>query len=126
MKKVTFMWIVFALATFVAACASQPKQEESERYAKKIYLTKEDYMEDLGNTASQERRDLPPNAESKYIFNVVPQQTEKAKNACGKNPAATRRKNITGCKAAIIHPAATLTKKIQVIVIKNPRASGVF
>jgi hypothetical protein len=76
MKKVTFMWIVFALATFVAACASQPKQEESERYAKKIYLTKEDYMEDLGNTASQERRDLPPNAESKYIFNVVPQQTE--------------------------------------------------
>lgn len=76
MKKFALLGIVLALGTFLAACSSQPKQEESERYAKKIYLTKEDYMEDLGNTVSQERRDLSPNVESKYIFNVVPQQTE--------------------------------------------------
>ena len=76
MKKITFVWMLCVLTAFLAACASQPKQEESERYAKKIYLTKEDYMEDLGNAANLERRELAPNVESKYIFNVVPQQTE--------------------------------------------------
>lgn len=76
MKKLTFVLPVFALAGLLAACASKPTQEPSERYAKKIYLTKEDYLEDLGNTAAQERRELAPNVESEYIFNVVPPTPE--------------------------------------------------
>lgn len=76
MKDFTLLVIVLVLSAFLGACSSQPKQEESERYAKKIYLTKEDYLEDLGNAANLERRDLAPNVESKYIFNVVPQKTE--------------------------------------------------
>ena len=76
MKKLIFAFVVFALAGLVTACASKPKQEESERFTKKIYLTKEDYLEDLGNVAELERRELPPNAESEYIFNVVPPTPE--------------------------------------------------
>lgn len=77
MKKWTFLIALGALVGLLGACQSSlDTQEDSERYAKKIYLTKEDYMEDLGNAANQERRDLSPNVESKYIFNVTPQQTE--------------------------------------------------
>lgn len=76
MKRLTFALPLLALAGLLAACSSQPKQEESERYAKKIYLTKEDYLEDLGNAAEVERRELAPNVESEYIFNVVPPTPE--------------------------------------------------
>ena len=58
----------------MVACKSNTREINGERYAKKIYLTKEDYMEDLKQTA--QRRELQPNKESDYIFNVVPQVTE--------------------------------------------------
>ncbi|MBQ3667320.1 MAG: hypothetical protein II913_04600 [Elusimicrobiaceae bacterium] len=77
MKKWTFLVAILAIAGFLSACKSTgDTPQEGERYAKKIYLTKEDYMEDLGNAASVERRDLRPNVESKYIFNVTPQNTD--------------------------------------------------
>ena len=43
----------------------------------KIYLTEEDYLEDLSAQAAQERRETQPVVESEYIFNAVP-ETEKA------------------------------------------------
>ena len=75
MKKLTFLFVFMAICGFLTACKSSNTREiNGERYAKKIYLTKEDYMEDLQQTA--QRRELQPNKESDYIFNVVPQVTE--------------------------------------------------
>ena len=75
MKKLTFLFMLVAAVSFLAACkSSNTRKINGERYAKKIYLTKEDYMEDLQQTA--QRRELQPNKESEYIFNVVPQVTE--------------------------------------------------
>lgn len=75
MKKLTFLFIFVATVSFLAACKSSDTREiNGERYAKKIYLTKEDYLEDLQQTA--QRRELQPNKESDYIFNVVPQTAE--------------------------------------------------
>ena len=72
MKKWTFLFVFIAAVSFLAACKSNNNREiGGERYAKKIYLTKEDYLEDLKQTA--QRRELQPNKESEYIFNVVPQ-----------------------------------------------------
>ena len=70
MKKWTFLFVFIAAVSFLAACKSNNnRQIGSERYAKKIYLTKEDYLEDLKQTA--QRRELQPNKESEYIFNVT-------------------------------------------------------
>lgn len=75
MKKLAAFSIFVMAVCFLAACKSGDTREiNGERYAKKIYLTKEDYMEDLQQTA--QRRELQPNKESDYIFNVVPQTTE--------------------------------------------------
>ncbi len=74
MKKLAVLSILFITVCFVAACKSNTREINGERYAKKIYLTKEDYLEDLQQTA--QRRELQPNKESEYIFNVVPQVTE--------------------------------------------------
>lgn len=77
MNKWVCWGILCACALWLFACKSSDTQEiNGRRYAKKIYLTKEDYLEDLGNVAEQDRRDLQPNKESEYIFNVVPQVTE--------------------------------------------------
>lgn len=73
MKQLLFIFVVSI--SFLAACKTNDTREiNGERYAKKIYLTKEDYLEDLKQTA--ERRELQPNKESDYIFNVIPQKTE--------------------------------------------------
>ncbi len=76
MKRVAAFSIFVMAVCFLAACRSNTREINGERYAKKIYLTKEDYMEDLKQTAGQDRRELQPNYESDYIFNVVPQVTE--------------------------------------------------
>ena len=75
MKKLAFLVVFMNTVIFLTACKTNDTREiNGERYAKKIYLTKEDYMEDLKQTA--QRRELQPNKESEYIFNVVPQATE--------------------------------------------------
>ena len=72
MKKLVPVLVCTMLTTLLGACSTEPKQPESERYTKKIYLTKEDYMEDLDHSAKLDRRELAPNVESEYIFNVLP------------------------------------------------------
>ena len=74
MKKLAVFTLLTVTVCFLAACKSNTREINGERYSKKIYLTKEDYMEDLQQTA--QRRELQPNKESDYIFNVVPQVTE--------------------------------------------------
>ena len=75
MKRLISFVIFACTLSFLAACQTNNTREiNGERYAKKIYLTKEDYLEDL-KQASQ-RRELQPNKESDYIFNIVPQVTE--------------------------------------------------
>ncbi len=77
MKKYTCVLSVLLLAAFMGACKSGDAQTENgQRYAKKIYLTKEDYMEDLKNSAQTDRREAQPNVESNYIFNLTPKATE--------------------------------------------------
>ncbi len=54
----------------VAACTSHTREDEFSR--RKIYLTQEDYLEDLTEEAAKERREAPGAEESDYIFNVRP------------------------------------------------------
>ena len=54
----------------MAACTSNTREEEFSR--RKIYLTQEDYLEDLTEEAAKERREAPGAEESDYIFNVRP------------------------------------------------------
>ncbi len=78
MKNWAFILAIFAVAGLLGACKSTGNNQDlsSERYAKKIYLTKEDYLEDLEEEAALDRRELRPSAESEYIFNIMPQNSE--------------------------------------------------
>lgn len=76
MKKMIVLLSVFGVVAVMAGCSNS--NQKRERSAKKIYLTKEDYMEDLKPGAEWDRRELQPNKESKYIFNVVPKTDKDA------------------------------------------------
>lgn len=77
MKKYACLLSVLMVVSFLGACKSSDTQTvNGQRVAKKIYLTKEDYMEDLANAAQTDRREVQPNTESNYIFNTVPQVSE--------------------------------------------------
>ncbi len=75
MQSITKMILCLLAVSVLTACASQDTEDPRER--RKIYLTEEDYLEDIGNQAEKERRAAQPLVESDYIFNVVP-ETEKA------------------------------------------------
>lgn len=71
--KTFFRFAFLAVACAgLAACATN-RQNEQEPYQRKIYLTEQDYMEDLTKAAQVERREAKPNVESDYIFEVQPQ-----------------------------------------------------
>ena len=53
---------------FLAACNQNQKEPQ-----RKIYLTEDDYMQDLNREANTERRAVAPNKESNYVFNVMPE-----------------------------------------------------
>ena len=72
MKKISICLIFVLCAGLMAACNTN--QKKKEKYNRKIYLTEEDYMEDLSKEAAKERRETAPNIESEYIFNVGPEQ----------------------------------------------------
>lgn len=72
MKIMTKMIISLLCLLAVAACAST-QQEQDPREQRKIYLTEEDYLEELGNQAEKERRAAQPVVESEYIFNNLPE-----------------------------------------------------
>ncbi|WP_428054342.1 hypothetical protein [Candidatus Avelusimicrobium stercoris] len=71
MKKLSICLIFVLCAGLMAACNTN--QKKKEKYNRKIYLTEEDYMEDLSKEAAKERRETAPNIESEYIFNVGPE-----------------------------------------------------
>lgn len=66
----TFIFVFFI--SWLAACSSLTK-ERDDFNRRKIYLTEEDYLEDIGAEAAKERREAQPLVESDYIFNVVPE-----------------------------------------------------
>ncbi|MBR4592690.1 MAG: hypothetical protein IKO35_05725 [Elusimicrobiaceae bacterium] len=71
--------LFFLCAALVTACSSNNtrSQEGEQSLTRKIYLTEQDYLDELGEEAEKERREAPPAAESEYIFNAVP-ETDKA------------------------------------------------
>lgn len=75
MKTIAKLLILVLCISFVTACNTNAKKKE--KYNRKIYLTEEDYLEDLGEEAVKERRETQPVVESEYIFNAVP-DTQKA------------------------------------------------
>ena len=75
MKTIAKLLVLILCVSFVSACNTNAKKKE--KYNRKIYLTEEDYLEDLSQEAAKERRETPPVVESEYIFNATP-ETEKA------------------------------------------------
>lgn len=74
MKNYIRFAVVIALCAGLFACqSSSKKNEKQEPYRKKIYLTEQDYLDDLDKNAQAERRQAKPNVESEYIFNVQPE-----------------------------------------------------
>ncbi|WP_428074742.1 hypothetical protein [Candidatus Avelusimicrobium luingense] len=69
MKYITRLMLFLFCAGILTACASE--QKEDPRYNRKIYLTEEDYLEDLTQEAAKERREAPPAPESEYVFNTI-------------------------------------------------------
>ena len=69
--KTWFHLAILGLFCFnLGACSSS--QENDQPYQRKMYLTEEDYLEDLDRQAYLERREAKPHVESEYIFDVQP------------------------------------------------------
>ncbi len=75
MKTFTYLVILSVFCLALTACAGNKKEQEPQ-YQRKIYLTEEDYLEDLDRQAYAERREAKPDVESEYIFELLP-ETEK-------------------------------------------------
>lgn len=74
MKKTILFVLLTSFCIATAACSSNKQAKNDEQYQrKKIYLTEEDYMEDLAKDAAAERREAKPNTESEYIFELQPE-----------------------------------------------------
>ena len=71
MKQTICLFVLAALCVGISACSSNKKSEPV--YRKKIYLTEQDYLDDLGEKPYMERRQAKPNPESNYVFNVQPE-----------------------------------------------------
>ncbi len=75
MKNTIRLFVLAVLGLGLAACAGNQTQEEKNYppYQRKIYLTEQDYLDDLDKQAHAERREAKPNTESDYIFEVQPE-----------------------------------------------------
>lgn len=75
MKNTIRLFVLAVLGLGLAACAGNQTQEEKAQppYQRKIYLTEQDYLDDLDKQAHAERREAKPNTESDYIFEVQPE-----------------------------------------------------
>jgi len=71
MKTTARLLIALLCAGLLAACVHTKSQEEYAR--RKIYLTEQDYLDDLSKEAAKERREAAPLVESEYVFNVIPE-----------------------------------------------------
>ena len=78
MKLTLRLTVLLACVLGLAAChsTSSKQDDEGRTYQRKIYLTEQDYLDDLSDRAQAERREAKPNVESDYIFDLQP-QTEK-------------------------------------------------
>ena len=66
--------VLFVLCGVAVACSGNKNTAaQQEPYRKKIYLTEQDYLDDLSKETYAERREAKPNAESNYVFNVIPE-----------------------------------------------------
>ena len=72
MKTAFKLFILVLCLGLISACTTNEKRKE--KYNRKIYLTEEDYLEDLGTEAEKERRETKPLTESEYIFNIGPEE----------------------------------------------------
>lgn len=70
MKTFIKLLVLCLLLGTLSACTTNKQRQE--KYNRKIYLTEEDYLEDLSAEAAKERREAPAQVESEYIFNVQP------------------------------------------------------
>jgi len=73
MTKVIHVAFCFLICLGLVACSSNSKKQDDNYNRKKIYLTEEDYLEDLDKQAYAERREAKPDTESNYIFDVQPE-----------------------------------------------------
>lgn len=71
MKTISKLLVLLLCAGLLTACTNAKKRE---KYNRKIYLTEQDYLDDLSPTAALERRETAPLVESEYIFNVGPEE----------------------------------------------------
>lgn len=74
MKTLAKLLIFFLCVGMLSACTTNKQRQE--KYNRKIYLTEEDYLEDLMEDAAKERREAPAQVESDYIFNIQPQVSD--------------------------------------------------
>lgn len=72
MKILVKLTILLLCAGVLAACNSASKQKE--KYHRKIYLTEQDYKEDLMPKPHEDRREAKPEIESEYLFRVKPEK----------------------------------------------------
>ena len=75
MNKTFSLVVLSAFVLTLAGCSYNADQDENYQ-RKKIYLTEQDYLEDLGEAAQAERREAKPNTESEYVYHMLP-ETEK-------------------------------------------------
>ncbi len=75
MKKTIGFVVLAALGLGLSACAGNKTQdkENQPQYQRKIYLTEQDYLDDLDKQAYAERREAKPNTESNYVFEILPE-----------------------------------------------------
>lgn len=74
MKTVSKILVFLLCAGVLTACNTNAKKKE--KYNRKIYLTEQDYLDDLAPAAELERRETAPVVESEYIFNVGPEESK--------------------------------------------------
>lgn len=74
MKTLCKLLAFVLCAGLLAACNTNEKKRK--KYNRKIYLTEQDYLDDLGDEAEKERRASQPLVESEYIFTVQPEETK--------------------------------------------------
>ena len=74
MKNLLRLTLLILCGAGIAACSSSPSKSDTKQgqYQRKIYLTEQDYLDDLDQVAHAERREAKPNTESEYIFDVQP------------------------------------------------------
>ena len=72
---IRFMFLIVCSCGLMACATSRhcsQNCDENETYHRKIYLTEQDYLDDLAEEAQAGRREAKPNTESDYIFNIQP------------------------------------------------------